>query len=501
MSDALEDGNKGEDKWKDIDNQISSMTDWIPNQIGSLSNQRQGHTHRRSEPDVVMIRKALPPQSVPVPSSAPVQPGSFVLDWSIKNVPSPGPSPLITTRHPADVEGPTGPAYGAQANDHTPKGYSNHSVNSVGRTKIGLSQGDCPSPTAINGPKAPPPYHSESHAGTVTGPGSVSGMPFVTRADSPSLNYIHYSGTHTPPIGVIPELSSQVHHQLPQSRMTSVSYISSPRSSRRSSAPGNQLDPRSHSASPNITRRSTSHSAAVLRSRTQENFSNLLPSVRPNERMPHGSHTSQSSLYFQPVNPSTPENVMAISASNAAAFKDTSTYDDQEYTKVLLQHQHERMERLRRELKSKKELLHSLTMNVGKMENEVFQKKKEKTSTLTLNDVTKLRDENRQIEIDCNCMIKEVESLSKSGSDVINKNFHEFIIKRNSVKNKSWQANDALPPPPLPPPPVPPPVEGEEEGKWSCSYCTFLNHAALNKCEMCEYRRENLAIRARHHRT
>ena len=46
-------------------------------------------------------------------------------------------------------------------------------------------------------------------------------------------------------------------------------------------------------------------------------------------------------------------------------------------------------------------------------------------------------------------------------------------------------------PPPRPPPPrLPAPAPAEQEAvNWNCSECTYANHPALDRCEICEYPR------------
>lgn len=87
-----------EDKWKIIDTHVNSMIDWTkglsvtPTNNQAPAVQRPGHLHRKSEPDVVMIRQAQTAQRIgqlPVPpQSAPVQPGTFTLDWSLRQLPT-----------------------------------------------------------------------------------------------------------------------------------------------------------------------------------------------------------------------------------------------------------------------------------------------------------------------------------------------------------------------------------------------------------------------------
>ena len=45
------------------------------------------------------------------------------------------------------------------------------------------------------------------------------------------------------------------------------------------------------------------------------------------------------------------------------------------------------------------------------------------------------------------------------------------------------------PPPPRLPAPAPAPAAEQEAVNWNCSECTYANHPALDRCEICEYPR------------
>ncbi|XP_039272980.2 uncharacterized protein LOC120347167 [Styela clava] len=477
-----------DDKWKIIDTHLHSMMDWT-NGINSSNlnnqreNQRQGHIHRRSEPDVVMIRKAQASRinNVTVPQSAPVQPDTFALDWParpIKKLPSCDNEPSINDIIPETpnlVNMPSRSTHNSQLNSATVTIAESHITmphlsGSVANTDHVF--------TTVEAPPRPPPYPRSTANGSLhIKPNKSYFVPLTIDADNrntSSNHHLTFSSIKNPP------------------QTNSFGY-GSPKTNRRSSVPGNQIDPRAHSASPNITRRSASHSAAVHRRRTQDNLV-FIPTMVPNSEM-DSNHIIIPSVVHSPIFGSTASPVSADPMMTNSTF--TKKNDDQEYTKALLQHQQERMERLQKELEAKKKLLFSLSATLSEKETQVHVRRNEKMSPYmpTLSDVIRLRDANLQMEIDCNCMIKEVDMVTKSGNRV-GGNFHEHISRKTSsaasIKKKfsNPPALGDLPSPPLPPPPVPPPLENEEETKWSCKYCTFLNHAALNKCEMCDYRRE-----------
>lgn len=469
-----------DDKWKIIDTHVHSMMDWTNGMNSSNTNnqlsgsQRQGHIHRRSEPDVVMIRKAQASRmnNTTVPQSAPVQPGTFALDWSagpIKKLPSCDDEPPVNEIIPETnvINATIFSTPNSHLTTSSPVGNSKITLPGVSGLPISSDPVFC----SVEGPPKPPPYPRTSANG--------------------NLHIIKQNKSYFTPLVIDSDVNLPTFKSPPQ---TTFCY-GSPKTNRRSSAPGNQLDPRAHSASPNITRRSASHSAAVHRRRTQDNLVFIPTRLDNSEVDSHQKPINMSPAIHSPIFGSTasPISTDTIMPSSPHVKK----YDDQEYTKALLQHQRERMERLQKELEAKKKLLFSLSATLTEKETEVLERRNEKIlpKMPTLNDVIRLREVNLQMEIDCNCMIKEVELVSKSGNS-FGVNFHEHISRKTipgaSMKKKpsNTSGHDDLPSPPLPPPPVPPPLEHEEETKWSCKYCTFLNHAALNKCEMCDYRRE-----------
>ncbi|XP_050394546.1 TGF-beta-activated kinase 1 and MAP3K7-binding protein 2 [Patella vulgata] len=186
-----------------------------------------------------------------------------------------------------------------------------------------------------------------------------------------------------------------------------------------------------------------------------------------------------------------------------------SSQEDKEYVRALLYHQRQRLENLKRDYNETKKETEKLRHGVAQMEKNMLENSNRRNSFPTIEDVTKLREENRRLQTDIQCMGNEVDT-KKNGQGPFS--IIDPIDQQNFFKNMptgpSGPIGSRPPRPPVPPPPhistppgnidinqvppVPPrqPSAGsgdsEEGEQWNCSACTFLNHPALNKCECCE---------------
>uniref|UniRef100_A0A9J8BYR8 Uncharacterized protein n=2 Tax=Cyprinus carpio TaxID=7962 RepID=A0A9J8BYR8_CYPCA len=107
-----------------------------------------------------------------------------------------------------------------------------------------------------------------------------------------------------------------------------------------------------------------------------------------------------------------------------------------------------------------------------------------------IEEMQQLRCKNRLLQIDIDCLTKEIDLLQTRGPD-----FNPIAI-HNFYDNLGF-----LGPVPPKPPKGPTKPEGsrsarlvpepeEDDGvQWSCNACTFLNHPALIRCEQCEFPR------------
>ncbi|XP_061750080.1 TGF-beta-activated kinase 1 and MAP3K7-binding protein 2 isoform X2 [Nerophis ophidion] len=136
--------------------------------------------------------------------------------------------------------------------------------------------------------------------------------------------------------------------------------------------------------------------------------------------------------------------------------------DDAAYTQALLGHQKARMERLWHELELKKKKLEKLKEEVSELENDLTRRRLERSNSASqipsIEEMKQLRCKNRLLQIDIDCLTKEIDLFQKREPDSV------------SVKAMADQEED-------------------EGTQWSCTACTFLNHPALNRCEQCEFPR------------
>ncbi|KAM9206038.1 TGF-beta-activated kinase 1 and MAP3K7-binding protein 3 isoform 4-T5 [Mergus octosetaceus] len=168
----------------------------------------------------------------------------------------------------------------------------------------------------------------------------------------------------------------------------------------------------------------------------------------------------------------------------------SSGSDDYAYTQALLLHQRARMERLAKELKLEKEELERLKAEVNGMEHDLMQRRLRRVSCTTAiptpEEMTKLRSLNRQLQINVDCTLKEVDLLQSRGNfdPKATCNFYDNIEPgpvvppkpyKKDHPNNSKQASRTQPR-----------DEDFEGAPWNCDSCTFLNHPALNRCEQCE---------------
>ncbi|XP_067272785.1 TGF-beta-activated kinase 1 and MAP3K7-binding protein 2 isoform X2 [Pseudorasbora parva] len=168
--------------------------------------------------------------------------------------------------------------------------------------------------------------------------------------------------------------------------------------------------------------------------------------------------------------------------------------DDAAYTQALLVHQRARMERLWHELELKKRKLEKLKEEVNEMENDLTRRRLQRSNSVcqipSIEEMQQLRCKNRLLQIDIDCLTKEIDLLQTRGPD-----FNPIAI-HNFYDNLGFLG--PVPPKPHKNPPKPGDSRNmrvmsepeEDDGvQWSCTACTFLNHPALNRCEECEFPR------------
>ncbi|XP_030327065.1 TGF-beta-activated kinase 1 and MAP3K7-binding protein 3 isoform X4 [Strigops habroptila] len=168
----------------------------------------------------------------------------------------------------------------------------------------------------------------------------------------------------------------------------------------------------------------------------------------------------------------------------------SSGSDDYAYTQALLLHQRARMERLAKELKLEKEELERLKTEVNSMEHDLMQRRLRRVSCTTAiptpEEMTRLRSLNRQLQINVDCTLKEVDLLQSRGNfdPKATCNFYDNIEPGPVVPPKPYKKEHQSSSKQTPR--TQPRDEDFEGAPWNCDSCTFLNHPALNRCEQCE---------------
>nr|XP_060609520.1 TGF-beta-activated kinase 1 and MAP3K7-binding protein 2 isoform X3 [Anolis sagrei ordinatus] len=163
--------------------------------------------------------------------------------------------------------------------------------------------------------------------------------------------------------------------------------------------------------------------------------------------------------------------------------------DDAAYTQALLVHQKARMERLQRELEIQKKKLDKLKTEVNEMENNLTRRRLKRSNSASqipsLEEMQQLRSCNRQLQIDIDCLTKEIDLFQARGPHFNPSAIHNFYDNIGFVgpvapKPKADQRSSVKTPKTVPD------TEEDEGAQWNCTACTFLNHPALNRCEQCE---------------
>lgn len=167
--------------------------------------------------------------------------------------------------------------------------------------------------------------------------------------------------------------------------------------------------------------------------------------------------------------------------------------DDAAYTQALLVHQKARMERLQRELEIQKMKLDKLKSEVNEMENNLTRRRLKRSNSASqipsLEEMQNLRSCNRQLQIDIDCLTKEIDLFQARGPHFNPSaiyNFYDNIGFLGPVQPKPKGTASIDQRPSVKTPKNVPDTEEDEGAQWNCTACTFLNHPALNRCEQCE---------------
>ncbi|XP_062464063.1 TGF-beta-activated kinase 1 and MAP3K7-binding protein 3 isoform X4 [Pezoporus occidentalis] len=208
-------------------------------------------------------------------------------------------------------------------------------------------------------------------------------------------------------------------------------------------------------------------------------------SNQPSQRNQHPLYTATTPPSSSPSRGSGGEK-----GSHKYQRSSSSGSDDYAYTQALLLHQRARMERLAKELKLEKEELERLKAEVNGMEHDLMQRRLRRVSCTTAiptpEEMTRLRSLNRQLQINVDCTLKEVDLLQSRGNfdPKATCNFYDNIEPGPVVPPKPYKKEHQSSSKQTPR--THPRDEDFEGAPWNCDSCTFLNHPALNRCEQCE---------------
>ncbi|XP_044141092.1 TGF-beta-activated kinase 1 and MAP3K7-binding protein 3 isoform X2 [Bufo gargarizans] len=372
--------------------------------------------------------------------------------------------------------------------------------------------------------QAPPSYPKQS---------SLSYLPYGSGMNKAPMNKIEITVESPQRPGTAMNRSpSPISHQSSQ-RSQQSAYASNARPGSPSRAmPGQPKTPYGVNplyityTQPPATSGSPTPSPRVLMSPSNPAFLKITVARAPTENL--------LNIVDQEQHPGTPEPIQPISLMPISGVEkgvpkyhrsSSSGSDDYAYTQALLLHQRARMERLAKELKLEKQGLEMLKAEVNSMEHDLMQRRLRRvsctTSIPTPEEMNRLRTLNRQLQINIDCTLKEIDLLQSRGVGKLDakamSNFYDNIapgpaVPSNSSKKESTESSSGerkarrisvtsklkVEPPDIPNPsavdianrnrPSQRPARDEDfEGSpWNCNSCTFLNHPALNRCEQCE---------------
>ncbi|XP_035825556.1 TGF-beta-activated kinase 1 and MAP3K7-binding protein 2 isoform X1 [Aplysia californica] len=214
-----------------------------------------------------------------------------------------------------------------------------------------------------------------------------------------------------------------------------------------------------------------------------------------------------------------------------------SMQEEADYTRALLQHQKLRKQKLKEETDHHTAVLKKLRSEVNELEKNKIDRGHVNKSFPSVEDIGVLCEKNRQLQTNIQLYMNEID-MYKSGQTPYNKidplgqqNFFENMPKgqQDPIYSRTQDGQRTPSPRPTPPPRPPPPIpvrqrsneistplssgvtgavsnsdvfnrvlpvppaqptinsgDSEEGESWNCTACTFTNHPALQKCEMCE---------------
>lgn len=160
-------------------------------------------------------------------------------------------------------------------------------------------------------------------------------------------------------------------------------------------------------------------------------------------------------------------------------------------TQALLTHQRQRYELLQRTYAQQLEVLQQLRREVEAKETQLITKTLLDVTPTHVDELQRLRRENRTLDVECHCLLSEVDLYSRGEVPLgaTDEHFYRRLNPGQTVPVVPPSATSTVAP-------APPAAslhsllsedeENQDDNRWKCSKCTFLNHPALDKCEVCE---------------
>nr|XP_037281153.1 mitogen-activated protein kinase kinase kinase 7-interacting protein 3 homolog [Rhipicephalus microplus]XP_037281154.1 mitogen-activated protein kinase kinase kinase 7-interacting protein 3 homolog [Rhipicephalus microplus] len=247
------------------------------------------------------------------------------------------------------------------------------------------------------------------------------------------------------------------------------------------------------------------------------------PSLQQHHRSPQA--TQQTPPYFPPPRPGQPPARMDYRSQFPAGMSATSLYGPawpqpgaidspmnrlhhsppvlDDMIQALLTHQRQRFELLQRMYAQQMQLLQQLRTQVESKEVSLMSKQLADVTPSQLEELKTLQRRNRALNVECHCLLSEVDLYAR-GEVPVGATDDHFYQRLNPGQTVPQTVHHPVPPPSYRPILSPPRVfqsntpsprtnsilsedeENQEDNRWKCSKCTFLNHPALEACELCE---------------
>ncbi|KAL3220102.1 hypothetical protein MRX96_005498 [Rhipicephalus microplus] len=213
--------------------------------------------------------------------------------------------------------------------------------------------------------------------------------------------------------------------------------------------------------------------------------------------------TQQTPPYFPPPRPGQPPARMDYRSQFPAGMSATSLYGPawpqpgaidspmnrlhhsppvlDDMIQALLTHQRQRFELLQRMYAQQMQLLQQLRTQVESKEVSLMSKQLADVTPSQLEELKTLQRRNRALNVECHCLLSEVDLYARG--ETVHHPVPPPSYRPILSPPRVFQSNT---PSPRTNSILSEDEENQEDNRWKCSKCTFLNHPALEACELCE---------------